>query len=369
MHENAARNRSQKYPVKANSAIAIVSTPLQFLNANELIERLNITHAVLLVASATKCVDVYKALPRSGNATTIRYLQVPRKPLSGIAGLAETVNRVREAKRIVKDQILTGEFNPQCVILGNLSDELHLYAANVLSNKVLYIVDDGAATLSTARTKKLLRERFVLAICALAGALVKPRSKTYLQEHSCIFSVFNIVGKVPGNLQNDFRWLRSCFDSVAEVDEIWVVGQYLVEAGIMSADDYKNAVISAIDEQGSNYKACYILHPREKYARHHKQLESYGVAVKSLGIPMEVYMLSNRQVPRRAITFYSSAFGTCSQLFDSSLPFTFIDARSKIHPAHCKHVIPVYEQLLDSVAGPHKIHCPYKREWNVHSEC
>ena len=337
-------------------ALAVVSTPLQFLNANELIERMDFTHGQIIVAARPEQVEIYSKLPRTAKDIDIRVYAVPRRPRVGAFGVVEALRRLIEAKNLIANAINKTSIQPRSLILGNLKDELHRAIANYFPAAVLYVVDDGAASLRRITQSQGLSERAAFAAGRALGVLNPEVGLQKLAEKARYFSAYDKRLNLDRGIINDYRWLSSHVDSIRQTQETWIIGQPLVETRVMSAVDYRNSILSTLASEGLERLVKYIMHPGEDYAAHHANLESSGIDVKESTLPIEALVLTSKSCPRAAITFYSSAFTTCSKIIGGAMPFVLIDARSKMKTERASELAEIYSSFLDLCVPPHKIY-------------
>lgn len=105
---------------------------------------------------------------------------------------------------------------------------------------------------------------------------------------------------------NDWHWLRSRFRDKPVSTESMIVGQPLVEIGMVSRRGYTQAV-AEVASRATAGSAIYIPHRREEISVVAEFAKEMGVSVALPDLPLELWLAAQPHVPAEVFGFSSSA--------------------------------------------------------------
>lgn len=107
------------------------------------------------------------------------------------------------------------------------------------------------------------------------------------------------------NITKNTSFLNTCSDDAKCIDLI--IGQDLIEEGMLAESEYFEGILGAIDSitDNSDIELQYFPHRRESADRVRKKLQ--GISVTTPNLPIEVYLLKNNLRVRNLVTYFSSA--------------------------------------------------------------
>lgn len=315
----------------AGKTLAIVSTPMQYINTVELIEKKHLSDAQIFIVCGPYFKADFECLPQSSLVGSARYIRNVSIRVNRALPRIPVLSRRWKIKRI-KREVRT--FAPKLVdnlVIGNPNDTYHMEFLLTVQCQRLYLVDDGAATIVSIAPK------FGLA-----------------QEDPVVFSAYDQLSSNPSLVLNDYRWLRSMI--CAQFDqrnEVWFVGQYLVESGMLTSTAYYDLVTRALNCY-KGQRLVYVLHPREVMAAHHERLRAAGISIVRLKTVLELHIISEHIHPIRLAAFFSSVIQNIWTLFGGSIPVDIFDIKSFIKGGGRQRTEEVYEYLKCSCKAPHR---------------
>jgi hypothetical protein len=196
----------------------------------------------------------------------------------------------------------------------------HMYHfANTLKHERLFLLDDGTNVNTINddrriafpiesnsngpgsylyRLKKMLRDR-----------LIEWNDKA--ADSVTFFSAYDInVQDGDFLIKNEYKYLRSLTKNAAPSDEVFFLGQCMVEGGYMTEEVYLE-YLNKINDYFAHEKMIYIPHPRESAHMIGKIREYPGLTIKSFNVPIECEICLNGNRPKVLASFFSSALQNC----------------------------------------------------------
>lgn len=169
------------------------------------------------------------------------------------------------------------------IVIGTISSGFLRITTRFFNKKTVVLLDDGIATLLEEK-KDLNFERY---------------------------SMFETSR--PTTEKNRFAALRSHYKNTSVLgDEVYFIGQKLVEVGIMKEDVYVDMIRSVAKDQT---RINYISHRGESHGKLSNIRSIAGVSVSDLDLPVELYLLEKEKSPRSIYTHSSTTAITTSILF------------------------------------------------------
>ena len=226
--------------------------------------------------------------------------------------------------------------------------------ANLANVSEIVALDDGTATLQFAAWRNQGRWGRKQRLGKVASLRLK---RTFLGLRDSLpaqltfFSVYDIeVSPHDRVVKNTFMDLRARADELPQDDTIFFLGGPLVEAGILSEEEYRWH-LQKVASYFSNRKVTYVAHRREKWERVELIGRVLGWEVRLFDYPIEFQLAVVGPRPQILASFFSSALENCHIIFGDRLPiytFTLSDrqfARKAERGESIKIVCDRYERL------------------------
>lgn len=339
--------------------LAIVSTPLQWINAQEAIHEFELDGSIIVVLSRDYQKSAFAELPCSSRLAGWRFYQAPGK------NEARPWRRLKRGRRSFQEGGLVRKVirelpssNPETLILGHSRDVLHRAIGNSLSAARYLLVDDGAQIMNTIedfRNSELQApsKKFGTRILEYLAKLDTTEFPT------CeLFTAYDVIEPSLKIHANRYEWLRTYLRGKMEIrDEVWIVGQYFYQFGMMKAEDYFENLVWLVEQFYSKYQVSYILHPRETWSVRLERLSDYGVKPLRLCRSIELEILFNMSCPDRIATYYSSVFQNSQAMFGNVIGFDIVDPEpAQWQTAHARQLVgPPYRYLRAKAVNPHRL--------------
>lgn len=333
----------------------VISTPLQYLNALELVEELGCRERYLVILTQPYTQQDFVELPGFSSWTRIdtfsagRLLPGARLSFS-LRCLVEVLADAAVHRRVARQ--LRQWPAMELFVIGNPHEVLHQdFAARGGGQQVL-ICDDGTTTLAGPRIRsrcKWLRRR-------LLG--ISPR----LLENAWYFTAYPEIQQGGRVLHNRYAYLRSLLAGRSQdreaPGEIWFLGQPLVEFGVTTLTAYAKLVRGIRESVYADQRVRYWPHPRESEDNLARLADIVGVEVASRAGPIELVLARQPTPPARVATLYSSAYQTCHTIFGGAVAFDIFEPHEDHwHPAHSEVRVmrDCYAYFRRHVQAPHRL--------------
>lgn len=302
-----------------SKSLFIVRSPLQFLNAIEARERFKCDETVLVLMfnkNPKNNEQMRSLLITDDWCKTIEYDQ---QKFSRLQRFSAQANLVKSLKSNAYDYIFSGDF-------GTINQ---IILANVEADKI-YLVDDGIATI--AIHKKVSNKNY------FRQQNLSRRMKFY---RYCLFGLAYRI-KQPINfytiydikstdtlevIHHEFDHLKASMLQQCELEDVtYLLGQNMIETGLMSAEIYLSYVKKIIAHYPG--KIIYIPHRTEVGIDTLEKLENdFFIVRKSVGA-IELVLLDSGIYPAHIISFFSSALFNLDKIFNNSIiDAIFIDPK------------------------------------------
>ncbi|PLY08287.1 MAG: hypothetical protein C0624_02930 [Desulfuromonas sp.] len=311
--------------------VALVKSPLQFLNALEACHHFGLSpqECLLVLMADRKSLPQLQALltlspPWGGVVPLVSSGLNPgiepydvgrfkRHPLWGndIFGIVKLANL---ASRLVSLEV---------VLIGDLENALMRHFAQRARADKVVVMDDGVATLRYAAWRvdgaRAGRPRLSKRVGSALKHWVFGLRDTYPSQLT-FFSVYDVTLPEQDCLEkNDYGYLRKSIQEVPVDDVIYVLGGPLVEAEILTESEYLwhlEAMARELDGQ----RVVYVAHRRESPERVSQLGKHLGWQTCLFDYPIEFQLAVVGPRPRILVSLLSSALENCSRLFGEQLP-------------------------------------------------
>ncbi len=213
---------------------------------------------------------------------------------------------IKEAKKNVYEYIFIGD-------LGAIQRQI---VANC-NKKYLFLVDDGVLTIAYYKNNFQHEKKKGVDFKKLRYMIFG--LKTDFTDSINLFTIFNLLPKANVKvIQNNFNYLKqNVINKLKQSDEIYFLGQKLVEVGMMDKDIYF-AYIKKIIKYFKGSTIIYIPHRGETGYEELRSLESENFKIKKVNKPIEIYFATDGILPKHVASFNTSALFTIDKLFDKS---------------------------------------------------
>lgn len=331
-------------------AVFLIKSPLQFLNALEAQHhfKLSAEECLLVLMADRKSRGQLSMLVDKESAGWSQVLWLAKAPLKMVPGAMGEIPQSGSSCRndlfsIYKLRYLARYYDSlDYVFIGDAGNPLMRHFANYSQPQNVVLLDDGVATIKYARWrsagqwgKGLRRSKKVN--LTLKRKLLGLRDS--MPSAVTFFSVynFNVIGS-DRLVSNQLSCLRRRASELERCNDIFFLGGPLVEAGILSEEEYFWHLQKVCDHfKGSPVR--YVVHRRENSERVKRIEDAFGWRGVLFDFPIEYQIACAGPHPKLLASFVSSALENCQKVFGDSLPIVSF----RFNPEHFS--------ALDSVKG------------------
>ena len=289
--------------MKENANLFIVYSPLQIINAIEAIHHFKCKNNVLVV-NYKPCQD--KNNEQMDNLVEYHKWDEVIRVGSGSrrSKFLAYVGLIKRLKKVQYDHVFVAGF----------TSAIYTILANLKKNK-LFIIDDGVGTIAaynyTFAPNKLMKLRLKHMRFWLFGI------RTKFKDRVDLFTYFDLKPLPHVSVErNTLSWFRKEYTSGAAVDNaIYFLG--LPHEDGENHKEYAEILDKYIRNQ--SLKVVYVPHRYEKIRKSMQLVfDQYNVEVRQLGMPVEMYFLTNKIIPNTVAGVGSSAFFTLAFLYPNT---------------------------------------------------
>lgn len=193
-------------------------------------------------------------------------------------------------------------FSKNCsqLILGHLFDNICIISSKLITYNDLIILDDGVSSLA-------IRDYILFGKSPYGNSLgLKQQIFDFFIKTPKTFNLFTIFYEhleLNDNIKlipNDFECLTSNIKFEKKDSLVYFIGQPYVENGFISKNNFNNFF-----KKFKENSVMYFPHRNEKI-ENLKFLESLGIQLCFSDIPFELFLLDNKKLPNKIISFSSS---------------------------------------------------------------
>lgn len=263
--------------MKIKSAVFLVESPMQLINAIEAKHYFEIQETYLLIrydgiASNDRHIDyVLDTIDNRFSRISRFVLQYGKKDFF----------------KMCKPILLCLRYNPEYLFIGNYFSGYSKLAQLLYPNKKTIFLDDGAQTTKLYYDNKKIN----------------------------LFSYFSFNEIYPGRIyeKHSFEFLKHKLkDNKQEIKKnlLFFIGTPLVENHLIETSKYDN-VLKTVVSFYSGYKIIYFPHRFEDLSKLKERTE---FEIASIDMPFELYLLQLRLLPEKIVSFYSAALYTVNSM-------------------------------------------------------
>lgn len=361
---------------KSNSRIGrdanvfVVETPLQLLNAIEAKQVLQLTNNHLIIRvggtgfSASKLKALVEMSPWDGvhylefwNATIEWGARFARLSFFGrVQGVAYDIQRAINRHKV--DKLAAKFAGAKKILLGNYLRGYQSYMrhfANRTGYEQLFLLDDGTDVLlicearSQARSAKReiesglgIKDR--LRRCFVDWDEKEAESVTFFTAYELKPPSFDKV------ITNNYQYLRDVASNSTRSQEVYFLGQSLVEDGYVGLDFYVQQ-LRAIKDYYKGEQLIYIPHPRQAPWLMKKIEEAVGIQVRLCALPIECEVALAKSKPAAIASFFCSALQSCRAILGKEVSIhSFYIEPEHVHTCHelVREAYRYFEVIADS---------------------
>ena len=286
--------------MKKNPNLFIVYSPLQIINAIEAIHRFKCENNILVIN--------YKPSQGKNNSQMDDLVGYHKWDEVIKVGFGDRRSKfliyVKLIKRLRKVQY-------DHVFVAGFTSAIYTILANLKKNK-LFIIDDGVGTIAaynyTFAPNKPMRLRLKHVRFWLFGI------RTKFKDRVNLFTYFNLKPLPHVSVEhNSLSWFKKEHTSGSTVDNaVYFLG--LPHEDGENHQEYAKILDKFIQSQ--ELKVIYVPHRYEKIRESLKSVfNRFDVEVRQLGMPVEMYFLTNKIIPHTVAGVASSAFFTLAFLY------------------------------------------------------
>ena len=183
------------------------------------------------------------------------------------------------------------------LIVGSHFNSHFVFLSNIIRYENLFILDDGLATIVIGEKDILSR--------SLVHKLY-PKNRIY-------FTIFK-NNRLENYIINYFNYLKKSINKKVFKDFVIILGSPLAEQNFISHKDYLSCILN-IKAKFSNKKIIYLPHRHENK----KNYSKFDLEIDQTSFGFEIYLASNKFLPKAIIGFYSTALVTSRILLSNAL--------------------------------------------------
>jgi len=316
--------------------VFLIETSLQLLNAIEAKNDFKLVNNHLIVRLGEGPQETLKSLVLEHDWDGVHYFIFSNKTMTFESALLgqRISKRIRGycydyqqyLNRKMLDGIAISLGRAENIFLGNYIGNRKIYDviymrhfANTLKHEKLYIMDDGTDIMQVNEERKNVRLRDESPKGSDSFFLrLKEMYRKYCidwndkgADRVTFFSAYDMnVGSNDFLIRNEYKYLRKIAAEVNPSDEVFFLGQWLIEDRYIREEYYLD-YLRKVKEYFTGEKLVYIPHPRESSNMINKIKESLGLEIKQFNVPIEYEISIKGNIPKVLASFFSSALQNC----------------------------------------------------------
>jgi hypothetical protein len=316
--------------------VFVIETPLQLLNAIEAQEVLRLADCHLVILLSEDLPNrVFELLAQKEDWSSIQtfVIRSRRRPWNSRLLAFRLALIVREyylsflqsLQRRRYEKLIRAFGKVEVLALGNYLAHYMRHFANTAAPSALYLLDDGTDTLRINEARKRGPETRVASSVSKFRVFRNKIRNRYIDwndneaESITFFTSYDIeVKNGDGLIKNEYRRLRSLTRSVVPANEVFFLGQPLVEDGYIQRGTYTN-LLSKIQGCLGPKGFVYIPHRRESSENVESLRKDLELSIRRFEWPIEYQIFAKGDVPHVVASFFCSALDNCRLMCDSSL--------------------------------------------------
>lgn len=302
--------------------IFLINTPHQLINAFEARHHFGLPECLLVVdISETYRPSQYETLLQDMSWEKVKFINPAFHTNSGGrnnigAKFKRFYNDYDKTKQL--DAIAGATDTVQSVFLGNYNNKFMRHFANNIGTDNVCLLDDGTRTVSVGKIRRNLHTKGQDSFSRIAGRRFKDRIFGLDMTHPRQVTYFTTYDIEPCNGDrleiNEYSYLKSMASLKTTSDEVYFLGQPLVEGGLLQMEvfvEYIGKVVQFFS--GENF--VYLPHKHERHDKVNYLKNTLGIATRSFDVPIEYQMSVRGNRPKILASFFSSAMENSRIIF------------------------------------------------------
>lgn len=330
----------------------VVESPLQALSACEAKDSLCVKDKNIIVVRLwggkrrENDEQIKKVVGMSGWKEVIFFSTYSK---SSVGMHIKIIKNLAKISREYKGQacnIFIGDFN---------SDWMHYLKCAIRSNEV-FLLDDGSNTITAyndsiskgvnwpKKDRGHVRQQFHNVMYSYFY------NKNYAWKKITIFSSFDLGEESPLVIKNEYTELKKRMNEKAiEENVVYYFGAKYSESGVMCKKDELVFLGKVVDFYESLGKTLFYIPHRDEEPSKVSAIKQLGsISIKHLNMPAELYLMTNKEIPRSIGGAYTSVLPNIKIMFDCFSILSFRIPYSHIHNKHRDSVTKIYENYSRS---------------------
>lgn len=263
--------------MKIKSAVFLVESPMQLINAIEAKHHFSIQKTYLLIR--------YDGIASNDNHIDYVLDMIDNK-FDRISYIMLQYGKKNIFKMLIP-LIWCIKFNPEYLFIGNYFSGFSRLVRMFYPNKKTIFLDDGAQTTRLYYDNKKIN----------------------------MFSYFSFDERYPGRIyeKHGFNYLKQRLrekEQKIKKGTVFFIGTPLVENHLIEPSQYDKVLKSVINHY-KNYEIKYFPHRFEDLT---KLKENKEFDIVSINMPFELYLLQVKMLPEKVVSFYSAALYTINSM-------------------------------------------------------
>jgi len=223
----------------------------------------------------------------------------------------------RKLDRIIK---MSGEAN---LLFINYYRAHMRHIINRLRHKNLILIEGGTDALAT-NALRYIPEQYYYEVDDDRSYWKKLRSwltnrYIYLDNRALpsvtFFSAYDLEVIYSDHIiKNEYSYIKQWIKEQESLNEVFFLGQPLVEDGYMKSEVYYKYMMKILDYLAGN-KIVYLPHPRESETFAEIISKSFGICIRRYTLPIELQIILYGPKPKILTGFWTSAIGNCRHIF------------------------------------------------------
>ena len=297
-----------------NKSYLFVESPLQLLNAYEAIAKFNLQNYEIIVRLSN----------HKENDKQIKFL-IDYLKLKNINNIIINGDKktLADYMKILYYQIKYKFISIDKIFIGNYESGFFKQIMKQFNRDKIILLDDGAKTL-------FIQKQF---------------------SNNNFYNLFTMYDLNPINnnqiiYKNSFEELnKKLIKMNFNREEIFFLGMKLNEIGIVSEETYVK-FIEKISKKYKKQKIIYIVHRGESENKL-KKIQSIGnIEIRSYSFPIELVGFFEKNIPKKVISFYSTALLTMKYIYNIEVESYIFDYNNSKYKIVIDEVYNYYKQLI-----------------------
>lgn len=292
--------------------IFMIESPLQLINAIEAKHHFSIKkeHAVLLILQAEN-ENTMKQIANMVSKDEWADVQI----IGSGTGKVTWITRLLSLRSVVKkysrvDYIFIGDYR---------SDIMRDFVVSVEHKKV-YLLDDGNVTIrmfemiSNGRLPQDSGAKYLIK-SAFKKVLAPKSPKNNEITNIAFFTTFDLKSDRMEIVRNNYEYFSSLSKDQKKKPVFFFLGAPLSEKNVMDSEDRYIEYLRDVKSYLNETEMVYIPHRSESPEKLDKIKKELNISVTPIDTCIEFELTRNPYLPEGLGSFYSSALGTCHQIF------------------------------------------------------